>query len=255
MISCQTQMMDVIKLNRILLEDIKDIIVDDENKIITVNINDNFDILINDNDYKYNFVLNNSTSNILFDVEKNNDLNIDININKSKLVLNIVSFCGVSENINAKIKEEGSSLEICNSQISKNTIKVDINVDHMSSNVSSDIYNCIVTEDNASCNIKVTSKVGKGIKKCKLNQDSKIISNNKTNKNKIEPILLIDEYDVNASHSAFIGKFNEDYLFYLMSRGLSKKDSENILLNAFLIGKLKLSNEEKEKLKSKIYHI
>ena len=39
----------------------------------------------------------------------------------------------------------------------------------------------------------------------------------------VNPILLIDEYDVKAGHGATIGKLDEFSLYYLMSRGLNRK--------------------------------
>ena len=75
---------------------------------------------------------------------------------------------------------------------------------------------------------------------------------NNYNDNEINPILLIDEYDTEAKHSAFIGKFNEQEVFYLQSRGIKKKDAYRLLLNGFLIGKMKITTEEKEFLQDKI---
>lgn len=48
------------------------------------------------------------------------------------------------------------------------------------------------------------------------------------------PALYIDEDDVSANHGASVGTINEDDLYYLMSRGLSKEDSEKLLINAFI---------------------
>ena len=50
------------------------------------------------------------------------------------------------------------------------------------------------------------------------------------NKCIIKPNLFIDEEDVVANHSALIGTFSSDEIFYLMSRGISKEESFNLLL-------------------------
>ena len=54
-------------------------------------------------------------------------------------------------------------------------------------------------------------------------------------KSTICPNLLIDNYDVNSNHAAYIGKFSEEKLFYLMSRGISSQEANRLLLNGFLI--------------------
>lgn len=46
------------------------------------------------------------------------------------------------------------------------------------------------------------------------------------------PILLCDEENVSGSHAASSGKLSEEKLFYLMSRGISKKDATNLLVMA-----------------------
>ena len=52
----------------------------------------------------------------------------------------------------------------------------------------------------------------------------------------INPNLYIENYDVEASHAAYIGEFKEEALFYMMSRGISMDDAKFLLLKAFLLG-------------------
>ena len=42
-------------------------------------------------------------------------------------------------------------------------------------------------------------------------------------------ILLIEENDVKASHGSSIGKIDDETMFYLCSRGLSKSDATNLI--------------------------
>lgn len=48
------------------------------------------------------------------------------------------------------------------------------------------------------------------------------------------PALEILERDVKAGHAATVGKVDEVMLFYLMSRGLSKKQAEKLLVDGFI---------------------
>ncbi|MDP2632115.1 MAG: SufD family Fe-S cluster assembly protein [Candidatus Curtissbacteria bacterium] len=48
------------------------------------------------------------------------------------------------------------------------------------------------------------------------------------------PALEILEPDVKAGHAATVGKVDEQMLFYLMSRGLSKSQAEKILIEGFI---------------------
>ena len=81
--------------------------------------------------------------------------------------------------------------------------------------------------------IQISSSIDKNITNCTCNQFNRII-NLTNNKCEIRPILYIDNEEVTANHSALIGDFEEDELFYLESRGISKKDAYNLLIKGFL---------------------
>ena len=48
------------------------------------------------------------------------------------------------------------------------------------------------------------------------------------------PYLYIDEYDVKASHAAGVGKMDEEHLYYLQSRGLTKKQAMQLITYGYL---------------------
>ncbi len=47
------------------------------------------------------------------------------------------------------------------------------------------------------------------------------------------PSLKIDANDVKASHGATVGQINEEHLFYLMARGLSRQEAERLIVEGF----------------------
>lgn len=92
----------------------------------------------------------------------------------------------------------------------------------------------------------VTGIVENNITDCIIDQKNRII-NMSNDKCTIDPKLLIEENDVIANHSALIGKFSDDELFYLMSRGISEKEATILLVKGFL-----MDNIEDEELNKKI---
>jgi ABC-type transport system involved in Fe-S cluster assembly, permease component len=50
-----------------------------------------------------------------------------------------------------------------------------------------------------------------------------------------KPELEIYADDVKCSHGSASGSLNQDSVFYLMSRGLSYKQSKELLINGFLL--------------------
>ena len=58
-------------------------------------------------------------------------------------------------------------------------------------------------------------------------------------KSQINPNLLVDEFDVVANHNAVIGAFDENMLFYLMSRGINQNDATKLLCEGLILNNLK----------------
>ena len=54
-----------------------------------------------------------------------------------------------------------------------------------------------------------------------------------------KPELKIYADDVKCSHGATIGEIDDDLVFYLQSRGISKKEARNLLITAFIQENLK----------------
>lgn len=46
------------------------------------------------------------------------------------------------------------------------------------------------------------------------------------------PLMLSGEDDVDGHHAVSVGKMNEEKLFYLMSRGLSLREAEKLVIEA-----------------------
>ncbi len=131
------------------------------------------------------------------------------------------------------LKGEKASINYNFKVISKDTNIYNIMVYHFNHNTNSNIINKGVSILNGDLTFNVTSIVYKGIKGCNVSQNNRIINTN-DNLSRINPVLLIDEEDVSANHSAYIGKFKEDDIFYLQSRGITKEDAINLLIRGFL---------------------
>jgi len=76
------------------------------------------------------------------------------------------------------------------------------------------------------------------IKKQAQNTDSflsmKILLVDKKSSAVAEPELEIEANQVKASHSASVGKIDEDQMFYLKSRGIDEKSAKEIIINGYL---------------------
>lgn len=163
----------------------------------------------------------------------------------SNSTLNVYKFYDIDilkEFVKIDLNGEGASVNYNFKTISKNSEKYDITIYHNKRNTSSNIINNGVNILDGSLVFNVSSFVFLNNIKCNVYQNSRII--NLTNsKCQICPNLYIDEYDVTASHSAHIGTFKDDELFYITSRGIDEREANYLLIKGFLLNNMNnLSN-------------
>ena len=58
------------------------------------------------------------------------------------------------------------------------------------------------------------------------------------------PYLYIDDFDVQASHAAAVGKMDEEHLYYLQSRGLTKKQAMQLITYGYLMPVVEVIDNE-----------
>jgi len=61
------------------------------------------------------------------------------------------------------------------------------------------------------------------------------------------PVLEIESDDVKASHGATVGRIDDNQMFYLMSRGLSRKQAERVIVSGFFENVIKHIGSENTK--------
>lgn len=139
-----------------------------------------------------------------------------------------------SSNVIINLLGENATVEYHYSTINYDNNSFIIVVNHLANKTVSNIYNHGVNVLNNQLVFDVTGDVSKKYFGCVVNQKNQIINLNDGN-SEIKPNLLIENYDVSSTHSAYIGKFKDDLLFYLNSRGISKKNALKLLMRAFLL--------------------
>lgn len=169
---------------------------------------------------------------ILYLDGKDSQIILDINAKCSVVVYHFVidQESEVCINLNCR----GASIDYHYNIINYHDNYYKINVNHYKDNTVSHIYNHGVNVKNNKLHFSVNGIVPKDIINCICNQENQII-NIENGKSTICPNLLIECYDVISNHSAYIGKFGLEKLFYLESRGLTREMSYRLLLKGFLI--------------------
>ena len=209
--------MNKILMNKVIIN--KDTIVTkiNANKIY---VNKNVNVVFNIDKYSFD--------KIIIDIEENSNVIINKKYNEKD----------INENIVINLNGINSSIKYNFSTMVTNNQKYTIIINHNNKNTNSYITNHGVVLNDSKLIFEVNSIVKKGNILCNINQDSKIITMGRNN-SIIKPNLFIDEYNVNAKHSAIIGKFNEEEIFYLKTKGLSEKQALDLLINGFIEGPMR----------------
>lgn len=181
--------------------------------------------------------------NRIIDVKESEKVFYDFDITNQDVIYNISENSklvvyqygiNIDNNIIINLNGENASVEYHYSTINYDNHKYKIEVNHNSSKTISNIYNHGINVFDNKLDFDITGNVLNKSGKCECNQKNQIL-NISDGKSTILPKLLIDNYDVISSHSAYIGKFKDEILFYLMSRGISEKVSYDLLIKSFLV--------------------
>src|SRR3989344_4146291 len=107
------------------------------------------------------------------------------------------------------------------------------NMHHNVENTTNDVLVDGILKDESSSVYRGLIKIEKEAQKTNSYLANHILKmGEKTLANSI-PSLKIDANDVKASHGATVGQIDEEHLFYLMARGLSRQDAEKLIVEGF----------------------
>lgn len=197
---------------------------------------------LNDLDIKTNTLTLKISGNVCInDINNNTDLDLKIimsdgshllynryneSINKFNLDIEITS--------NAYVEFNYSLKTLIASDISLNAnIAGNNNISHIN-------FHGITDQNGVIKNI-ATSKVDEATKDNEVLENLRIVTLNDA-ENMIVPNLLVRSDSVNAIHNTTISTVDKDYLFYLNSKGINKKDAIKLIVDGFLKSNLKENN-------------
>lgn len=223
-------------MNKILLnseDEISNLVIDEDTELIInyANSEKKINIIVEDN-----VCLNvletgiNTKNDICFTLKDNSFLQFD------RLIKNSIDM------ITVYLDGYKSSCKIDNSLVSVSDSYTKYSIIH-NNNSNSVISNhgINVFDNKLEFNIDahITSNGSGSI--CK--QENKII-NLGEGKSTILPNLIVDVDDVDASHSAYIGDFDKEIIFYMNSRGIPTDEIKKVLLRNFILRNKEYKNQE-----------
>lgn len=111
---------------------------------------------------------------------------------------------------------------------------LDAYVVHAAPNTKSDVRVKGVLRNQSKFDFRGNVKIEKGAKGSDAYLRSDVLLFDDAKMGDDTPALEILEPDVKAGHAATVGKVDENMIFYLMSRGLSRKQAEEMIVEGFV---------------------
>ena len=197
----------------------------------------------------------NESSEVLRYVEKNSHQNIQLDLDEN---VDVYKYARVScayveltdyttlSKIKYRLLEEEASAKLRLASLSKEKENkhYEMTLEHLAPHTYGDMDNYGIVKSKASLIIDGVGRIYKGMSGSDTHQTNKIIVFDEGCKAQANPYLYIDEYDVKASHGASVGKIDEDHLYYLMSRGLSKQDAMHLVTYGYFLPVLEFISVE-----------
>ncbi|MBI3342328.1 SufD family Fe-S cluster assembly protein [Candidatus Curtissbacteria bacterium] len=111
---------------------------------------------------------------------------------------------------------------------------LEANIVHAALNTKSDVRVKGVLRGQSKFDFRGNVKIEKGAKGSDAYLRSDVLLFDDAKMGDDTPALEILEPDVKAGHAATVGKVDENMIFYLMSRGLTRNESEKLIIEGFV---------------------
>ena len=165
-------------------------------------------------------------------------INQRIDVAKDAKVHVISAFLSESLDANITVRLNGVGSNVMMNAIAVSSLKqsqvINVNMTHYAPYSFADMYNIGIANGQGRIVLNGVEKIEQGMTQANAFQTLKGIILSDSAIVEVNPILLIDEYDVKAGHGATIGKIEENQLYYLQSRGLTKDEAEKLIIHGYI---------------------
>ncbi len=210
------------------------------NKTVSVNTKEVCYQALDSNVEEYHLVLEENSSLELLTFNKGSNpckLNASVAKNASLTIYNMV-ISGKNQVLeeNIYLNKHSARAKVLNVCLGYDNAEVHslIHIFHNNEYTNSELETYAIALDDAVLTLDNNATIKQGCHKSIVHQKAKGLNLSPKSTIKAEPNLYIDEFDVEASHSASVGNINKDELFYLMSRGLKEGDARKIVVLGFI---------------------
>ena len=150
--------------------------------------------------------------------------------------------------------EEGSSINVRGANLVQSKLLTEMKVIHYKGNTFAQLDNYGIVLQECEYTLDVIGQIEKAAKNSKTHQISRVMNFGLKPKTSVNPKLIIDENDVEASHAASMGQPDPLQVYYLQSRGMVKGEALKLISLGYLLPIVDVIEDEnvKETLKEAV---
>ena len=141
----------------------------------------------------------------------------------------------VKLDVTVLLEGEGANANIRTATVARGKLNYEIRCVHQAMHTTGIMNNYGIVLKDANWKLVATGKIEKGHRQSESHQTSRVLTFDKKQTVQVLPILLIDENDVKASHATSLGQPDENQLYYMQSRGLTKNEAIQLLAIGYLL--------------------
>lgn len=136
---------------------------------------------------------------------------------------------------NVYLKETGADAHLMNVCIAQSQKHYHVVCVHEKPYTNGLIENYAVVKEHGDYSMEACGKIVKGAHDSASHQASRVLTLSEQQSSEVIPLLLIDENDVKASHATTLGQPDENQLYYLQSRGLTREQALGLLTIGYMM--------------------
>lgn len=166
------------------------------------------------------------------------DLQVEYNLgNDSELTTGISELTGKNAKYDVKtnLLRTGSVVNFHSATIAKENVEFNIQMMHTAPHTSINMENYALVQKGAKLKIVDEGNIQKGAYGAASHQTTRVLTLDRDQSSEVVPLLLIDENDVKASHATSVGQPDENQLYYLQTRGLSRVQALGLMSIGYVL--------------------
>ncbi len=174
-------------------------------------------------------------------------------LNQSHEALNTKEYVSIHENTTIKMnygeltggdhkktsvyefKGTDTHLDVKGASVITKGLNWDLKALHHAKRSFANLDNHAIVLEDGTLNLEVTGQIDKGYSGSETHQITRVMNFGSKVDAVVFPKLLIDENDVAASHAATVGKPNEEHIYYLQARGITRQAALKLLMKGYLL--------------------